>query len=110
MGTRIGRLITGDHRSVPEPHEVSHADIYHKLGSLEAKLDAAITSVIDYKTISQTSMNEAFTRIRKLEDKMIWTIGAVAGLSIVVQLMLGAINNSFHLEFKPKTEVHSVKK
>ena len=91
---------------MPEQHEVSHADIYHKLGSLEAKLDAAITSVIDYKS----TLNEAFARIRKLEDKMIWTIGAVAGLSIVVPLMLGAINNSFHLEFKPKAEVHSVKK
>ncbi len=91
---------------MPEQHEVSHADIYHKLGSLEAKLDAAISSVIDYKS----TLNEAFNRIRKLEDKMIWTIGAVAGLSIVVPLMLGAINNSFHLEFKPKAEVHSVKK
>jgi hypothetical protein len=95
---------------VPEQHEVSHADIYHKLGSLEAKLDAVISSVIDYKSTLNTDMGEAFKRIRKLEDKMIWTIGAVAGLSIVVPLMLGAINNSFHLEFKPKTEVHSVKK
>ncbi len=91
---------------MPEQHEVSHADIYHKLGSLEAKLDAAISSVIDYKS----TLNEAFSRIRKLEDKMIWTIGAVAGLSIVVPLILGAINNSFHLEFKPKAEVHSLKK
>jgi len=93
-------------RSVPEQHEVSHADIYHKLGSLEAKLDAVISSVIDYKS----TLNEAFTRIRKLEDKMIWTIGAVAGLSVIVPLMLGAINSTFHLEFKPKAEIHSVKK
>jgi hypothetical protein len=28
-------------------HEVSHGDIYHKLGALEGKLDAVIVSVGD---------------------------------------------------------------
>jgi hypothetical protein len=84
---------------VPDQHEVSHADIYHKLGSLEAKLDAAIGSVVDYKT----TLNEAFGRIRRLEDKTVWMIGMVAGLSVVVPLLVHILGNNFHLELKPKT-------
>ena len=91
---------------MPEPHEVSHADIYHKLGSLEAKLDAAITSVIDYKT----SLNEAFDRIRRLEDKTIWMVGAVAGLAIMVPLIVNILGTSFHLELKPKSEIAPIDK
>ena len=86
-------------RSVPDPVEVSHADIYHKLGSLEAKLDAAIGSVVDYKT----TLNEAFGRIRRLEDKTIWMVGLVAGLSIIVPLLVHILGNNFHLELKPRT-------
>jgi hypothetical protein len=91
---------------VPEQQEVSHADIYHKLGSLEAKLDAAITSVIDYKA----TLNEAFSRIRKLEDRMIWTIGAVAGISIIIPIMIHTVSSSFDLELRPKVEIQSVQK
>ncbi len=84
---------------MPDPVEVSHADIYHKLGSLEAKLDAAIGSVVDYKT----TLNEAFGRIRRLEDKTIWMVGLVAGLSIIVPLLVHILGNNFHLELKPRT-------
>ena len=91
---------------MPEQHEVSHADIYHKLGSLEAKLDAAISSVIDYKS----TLNEAFGRIRKLEDKMVWTIGAVAGLSVVVPLVIHTLSNNFHLELKARPEIPPIQK
>ena len=85
---------------MPEQQEVSHADIYHKLGSLEAKLDAAITSVIDYKT----SLSEAFNRIRRLEDKTIWMVGAVAGLSVMVPLLINIFGANFHIELKPKAQ------
>ena len=95
---------------MPEPHEVSHADIYHKLGSLEAKLDAAITSITDYKTTAQASLGEAFGRIRKLEDKMVWTIGAVAGLSVVVPLVVHTLNNNFHLELKARPGIPPIQK
>lgn len=83
---------------MPEQHEVSHADIYHKLGSLEAKLDAAIGSVVDYKT----TLNEAFGRIRRLEDKTIWMVGLVAGLSVIVPLLVHILGNNFHIELKPR--------
>lgn len=106
MDAKIGSLITGDHRSVPEPHEVSQTDIYHKLGSLEAKLDAAITSVIDYKA----SLNEAFHRIRRLEDKTIWMVGALAGLAIIVPLLIDILGTSFRLELKPKSEIAPIDK
>jgi hypothetical protein len=91
---------------VPEQHEVSHADIYHKLGSLEAKLDAAIGSVVDYKT----TLNEAFGRIRRLEDKTIWMVGLVAGLSVIVPLLFHILGNNFHLQLKPRTTVGLIAK
>lgn len=91
---------------MPEQHEVSHADIYHKLGSLEAKLDAAIGSVVDYKT----TLNEAFGRIRRLEDKTIWMVGLVAGLSVIVPLLVHIIGNNFHLQLKPRTTVGLIAK
>ena len=92
--------------SVPEQHEVSHADIYHKLGSLEAKLDAAIGSVVDYKT----TLSEAFGRIRRLEDKTIWMVGLVAGLSVIVPLLVQVLGNNFHLQLKPRTTVDLIAK
>ena len=91
---------------MPEQHEVSHADIYHKLGSLEAKLDAAIGSVVDYKT----TLNEAFGRIRRLEDKTIWMVGLVAGLSVIVPLLVHVLGNNFHLQLKPRTTVGLIAK
>tara|TARA_R110000772_G_C13142503_1_gene424147 strand:+ start:114 stop:407 length:294 start_codon:yes stop_codon:yes gene_type:complete len=95
---------------VPEQNEVSHADIYHKLGSLEAKLDAAIASITDYKTTSQPMLNEAFGRIRKLEDKMVWTIGAVAGLSLILPLIFHTVGNNFHIDLKSKGEIAPMEK
>jgi hypothetical protein len=86
-------------------HEISHVDIYHKLGSLEAKLDAVMSNVIDYKE----NLNEAFTRIRKVEDKMIWMVGAVAGLTLIMPLLVHIAGNSFQIHMKPKTEIESVK-
>ncbi len=91
---------------VPEQQEVSHADIYHKLGSLEAKLDAAIGSIVDYKT----TLNEAFGRIRRLEDKTIWMVGLAAGLSVVVPLLVHILGNNFHLQLKPKTTISLIAK
>ncbi len=91
---------------MPEQHEVSHADIYHKLGSLEAKLDAAIGSVVDYKT----TLNEAFGRIRRLEDKTVWMVGLVAGLSVIVPLLVHILGNNFHLQLKPKTTIGLIAK
>jgi hypothetical protein len=85
-------------------HEISHADIYHKLGSLEAKLDAVMTNVIDYKE----NLNEAFVRIRKVEEKMIWMVGAVAGLTLIMPLLVHIIGSSFHVQMKPKNEISLV--
>ncbi len=86
-------------------HEISHVDIYHKLGALEAKLDAVMTNVIDYKE----NLNEAFTRIRKVEDKMVWMIGAVAGLALFMPLLIHILGNNFQIHLRPKTEIESVR-
>lgn len=90
--------------ATPE-HEISHVDIYHKLGSLEAKLDAVMSNVIDYKE----NLNEAFIRIRKVEDKMIWMVGAVAGLTLIMPLLVHIVSNSFQIHMSPKTEIRSTK-
>lgn len=86
--------------SAPDQREISHADIYHKLGSLEAKLDAAINNIGSYKT----DLNEAFDRIRKLEDKTLWIVGVVAGLTVIVPIIVHALSNSFHIQVKPAPE------
>jgi hypothetical protein len=48
-----------------EPHEVSHGDIYHKLGALEGKLDAVMVSVGE----KRSDLADAFKRISELEKR-----------------------------------------
>ena len=54
-----------DRQSMAEPHEVSHGDIYHKLGALEGKLDAVMVSVGE----KRTDLADAFKRIGELEKR-----------------------------------------
>ena len=46
--------------------EVSHGDIYHKLGALEGKLDAVIVSVAEKKS----DLSDAFRRLSDLEKRV----------------------------------------
>jgi hypothetical protein len=49
-----------------DQHEVSHGDIYHKLGALEGKLDAVMSSVSE----KRSDLAEAFRRLTELEKRV----------------------------------------
>tara|TARA_R110000772_G_scaffold227408_1_gene338158 strand:- start:317 stop:586 length:270 start_codon:yes stop_codon:yes gene_type:complete len=82
-----------------EPHEVSHGDIYHKLGALEGKLDAVIASVGE----KRTDLNEAFLRIRELERSFAKWAGIALAASIVIPLLVTAAAPRLHFLSAPAT-------
>lgn len=80
-----------------EPHEVSHGDIYHKLGALEGKLDAVIASVSE----KRTDLTEAFKRINGLE-KTVWAgLGIAIACSIIIPLLVSAAAPRLHFLSAP---------
>lgn len=81
----------------PEP-SVSHVEIYHKLGTLEGKLDALITRTTEYRTDLQT----AFDRIAKVENRMAWAMGAAVVISTLVPIVVNVIGSSFHMRVEQK--------
>lgn len=64
--------------------QVSHVDIYHKLGTLEGKMDAMIGAISERKA----ELDGLFSRMRDLESKLAWVLGAAAMLSVVVPLVI----------------------
>jgi len=64
--------------------QVSHADIYHKLGALEGKVDALIGALTERKA----ELDGLFSRMRDLESKLAWVLGAAAMLSLVVPILV----------------------
>lgn len=81
----------------PTDHEINGIQIYHKLGSMEAKLDAVMERVSDYNK----DMGEAFSRLRNLETKFSWVLGAAAVISILVPVIVGAISDNFMMRIEP---------
>ena len=77
---------------------VSHVEIYHKLGTLEGKLDALITRTTEYRTDLQT----AFDRIAKVENRMAWAMGAAVVISTLVPIVVNVISGSFRMRFEQK--------
>lgn len=64
--------------------QVSHVDIYHKLGTLEGKMDAMIGAISERKA----ELDGLFSRMRDLESKLAWVLGAAAMLSVVVPVVI----------------------
>jgi hypothetical protein len=77
----LGILIEGIAAAM---QEVSHSDIYHKLGTLEGKMDSLIARVTEYND----DLKIAFDRIRSLERRQAWTMGAAAIISIAMPLLI----------------------
>lgn len=69
---------------------VSHVEIYHKLGTLEGKLDALITRTTEYRNDLQT----AFDRLAAVENKLAWVMGAAVVISALVPIIVNIINDS----------------
>jgi hypothetical protein len=82
-------------------HEVSHGDIYHKLGALEGKLDAVIVSVGE----KRTDLSDAFRRINALEQGVARWAGVALAASIVIPLLISALAPRIHFPNDPPAAV-----
>lgn len=82
--------------------DISHGDIYHKMGVLEGKLDAVIVSVAEKKS----DLGEAFRRIRVLEGRVAQGVILIAALAFLAPLAWSAIDPVLRIESTPKQDVN----
>jgi hypothetical protein len=73
--------------------DISHGDIYHKMGVLEGKLDAVIVSVAEKKS----DLGEAFRRIRVLEGRVAQGVILIAALAFSAPLIWNAVDPEVRL-------------
>lgn len=90
----------------PQEPPVSHVDIYHKLGTLEGKLDALITRTNDYKSDIQS----AFDRISDIENKIAWVLGGAVVVSILAPIVINIISSNFNMRIEPTQVIHQEEK
>ncbi len=81
---------------MPE-HEVSHGDIYHKLGALEGKLDAMIVSVAE----KRSDLTEAFRRLGEVEKRLAQGVILAVVVSLVAPLLWQAAGPRLHFGQPP---------
>jgi hypothetical protein len=79
--------------------EVSHGDIYHKLGSLEGKLDAVILS----DSQKRADISEAFKRLGDVEKRVAQGAILTVAVAIIAPLIWQAIDPSVHLSPLPES-------
>lgn len=82
----------------PQESPVSHVEIYHKLGTLEGKLDALITRTTEYRT----DLQNAFDRLAVVEKRLAWVMGVAVVISALVPILINVIGESFHMKFEQK--------
>lgn len=73
---------------------VSYDDIYHKLGVLEGKVDAAIANITTFKH----DLNECEKRISILEASQNKIMGIVLILGIVLPVALNILTDNIKLD------------
>lgn len=81
---------------------MSHGDIYHKLGTMEGKIESVLVQMAERRN----DMNNLFTRMREIETKVAVAMGAVAILSVAMPFIIDALNPRIHLE-QPAATVRS---
>lgn len=69
---------------MPANDDVSHGDIYHKLGSLEGKMEALLIS----STERRAEISNVFSRLRQIEHRVAWAMGAAVVFSLVAPHLL----------------------
>lgn len=79
---------------MPEHETVSHADIYHKLGTMEGKLESVLLQLSD----KQSDLSEVFTRLRGIELRVATGIGIAVCLSFIVPLLINAASPKLTLQ------------
>lgn len=78
---------------MPAPDDVSHGDIYHKLGSLEGKVEALLISIGERRD----DINNVFSRLRQVEHRLAWGMGAAVIISLLVPHVIGAMEPRIHI-------------
>ena len=118
MGARIGRLITGDHRSVEDKVEVSHVDIYHKLGKLEGLMEVICHSHQEFaqsvKDIHER-IDSVEKRIAPIELKQSSNNGSVGILTLLSSMFVGPLliglilwhaDKAWNPDYRPQPSSH----
>jgi hypothetical protein len=82
---------------------VSHTDIYHKLGSLEGKLDSLITRTTEYRNDLQT----AFERLALIENRLAWVMGAAVVISALVPVLINVLSSNFHIKIEQPEHIQA---
>lgn len=85
---------------MPASDEVSHGDIYHKLGALEGKLDAVIVSVAE----KRSDMSDAFRRLAHLEQKVAQGVILAVVIALVAPLAWQAVTSELHFNSRPPND------
>ena len=93
-------------KSADEVTEVHAIDIYHRLGSLESKLDCFITQMDE----TGKSLNICFERIRNLESNVNRAIGVGTFLVVALPILISwfAAHNNLLVEVvEPRPPIQS---
>lgn len=72
--------------------DVSHGDIYHKLGSLEGKLETVLIQLGE----KRTDITGVFSRLREIENRVSIGVGLAIGLSILIPIVVNASSPKIH--------------
>lgn len=82
--------------------DVSHGDIYHKLGSLEGKLDV-LTNALSQK---QDSLTEAFRRLTDLEKRVAQGVILAVVIAVMAPLLWQAIDPRLQFGDPPASQAN----
>jgi hypothetical protein len=86
---------------MPVVDDVSHGDIYHKLGSLEGKLETVLIQLGE----KRSDMGAVFTRLREIETRVSIGVGLAIGLSFLIPFAINAAAPKLHFEHTPPARV-----
>jgi len=79
--------------------EVSHEDIYHRLGSLEGKLDSAISKMSDFRG----DLDKVFGRLHTIESNVSKVIGVAIVLSLAMPIFMESLMGNTRIHFTNET-------
>lgn len=74
--------------------DVSHGDIYHKLGSLEGKLETVVIQL----TEKRADISGVFSRLREIESKLSMGVGIAIALSLLIPIIVNATSPKVHFD------------
>lgn len=86
--------------AVPPNDDVSHGDIYHKLGSLEGKLETVLIQLAE----KRSDITGVFSRLREIEARVSLGVGIAVGLSFLLPFIINASGPKVHFGHESQTQ------